>query len=270
MQPAESLSHLIEIWWEAVESFSQLVEELPPEDWTRPTDLAGWTVHDVVAHVAHLEAVLAGTPEETLQFEPGPHVRGPLGMYTEQGVLARRELSPDALINELRSSATARQTALLADPPTDPTATPPVTPGGIGWDWATLLSNRPLDVWMHEQDIRRAVGRPGDLDSPAARHTIATLSRSLGYVLAKRVAAPPGTTVVLTVSGHEPVAATITEAGRGEPISAPADPTVTISMEPEAFVVAAGGRRAPEPGTVEYAGDQALGGQVVAALAVTP
>ena len=31
--------------------------------------------HDLVAHVAHLEAVLAGAPEETLQFALPPELR---------------------------------------------------------------------------------------------------------------------------------------------------------------------------------------------------
>ena len=39
--------------------------------------------------------------------------------------------------------------------------------GGVPWNWRTLLRNRPLDVWMHEQDVRRAVGRPGGMDTVA-------------------------------------------------------------------------------------------------------
>ena len=88
-----------------------------------------------------------------------------MGLYTEQGVVARRDATPDELINEIREAATARHTALLADPPTDGSAKPERIFGGIPWDWQTLLRNRPLDVWMHEQDVRRAVGRPGDLDT---------------------------------------------------------------------------------------------------------
>ena len=45
---------------------------------------------------------------------------------------------------------------------------------------------------MHEQDVRRAVGRPGGLDTAPAQHTADYLLEGMGMVLAKRAAAPPG------------------------------------------------------------------------------
>ena len=160
--------------------------------------------------------MLAGNPEETVEVGEPDHARSLMGLYTEQGVVARRDRTADELIHEIREAATKRHTALLADPPTDGSAKPDRIFGGVGWDWQTLLRNRPLDLWMHEQDVRRAVGRPGGLDSPAAAHTVDYLSESLGYVLAKRVGAAPGTTVRLEVEGHEPVAYGVDEqAGAG-------------------------------------------------------
>jgi uncharacterized protein (TIGR03083 family) len=186
-------------------------------------------------------------------------------------VVARRDRSPDAIINEIRSAATARHTALLADPPTDGTAKPEQIFGGIGWDWNTLLRNRPLDVWMHEQDVRRAVGRPGGMDSPAARHTAEYLAESLGLVVAKRVGAEPGTTVVLAIAGSEPIAFAVNEQRRGERLTEiPTDPTVGLAMDREAFILLAGGRRSPEPGAIAITGDATLGQKVVDTLAVTP
>src|SRR5690606_13664860 len=117
--------------------------------------------------------------------------------YTEQGVLARRGRPMAELAEEIERSAAIRYADLQADPPTDPSAAPPRTPGGVPWDNATLLGNRPLDVWMHEQDIRRAIGQPGGYDSVAARHTIAKLGAALPMVLGKRVGAPAGTSVRL-------------------------------------------------------------------------
>ena len=148
-----------------------------------------------------------------------------MGLYTEQGVVSRRDATPDELINEIREAATARHTALIADPPTDASARPGRIFGGVPWDWERLLRNRPLDVWMHEQDIRRAVDLPGGMDSAGARHTAAYLAESLGVVLAKRVGAPAGTTAVLEVGGQPPVAYAVNDAGRGEPLpDAPAGP----------------------------------------------
>lgn len=271
MTDRDRLAGYVDVWWQAINDFTGLLERIPPEEWSTPTDLEGWTVHAVVAHIAHLEGILAGAPEETVDIGEPAHVTGLMGLYTEQGVVARADRSPDQLINEIREAATSRHTALLADPPTDGSARPPRIFGGVGWDWNTLLRNRPLDVWMHEQDVRRAVGRPGGMDSPAAQHTTDYLAESLGYVLARRVKAPPGTTAVLHVAGSEPVAHGVTDAGRGEPLPAvPDDPTVRIETDRESFVLLAGGRRAPAPGAVTVSGDAELGQRILDALAVTP
>ncbi len=265
------LAGYVDVWWQAINDFVDLLEELDDDEWSAPTDLPGWDVRAVASHTAHLEGILAGAEEEAADVGEPPHVTGPMGLYTEIGVLNRRDASPDAIINEIRSAATARHTALLADPPTDASARPERIFGGVPWDWRTLLRNRPLDVWMHEQDIRRAVDRPGGMDSAAARHTADYLAESLGYVLAKRVGAAPGTSVVLEMEGHAPYCFAVNDAGRGERLpTPPAEPTVWLRMDREAFIRLAGGRCAPEPGTVEASGDDALAQRVLDAMATTP
>lgn len=267
---AERLAGHVETWWQAIDDFTALLEELPPEDWSKPTDLPGWDVHAVAAHTAHLEAVLAGHPEETIEIDQPDHVTSLMGMYTEQGVVARRERTPDELIQEIRESATTRHTALLADPPQDATARPDTIFGGLGWDWNTLLRNRPLDVWMHEQDVRRAVGRPGNLDGAPARHTADYLIEALGVVVGKRVAPPAGTTVVLDVDGHEPAAVEVGEDGRARPLPPPEEPSVRLRCSREDFIVLAGGRRTPESLAITVEGDRELGDRVLQQFGITP
>lgn len=265
------LSGYVDVWWQAINDFTDLLEELPEEEWATPTDLEGWDVRAVASHIAHLESILAGNPEETAEVGEPPHVTGPLGLYTEVGVVNRRDASPDSIINEIRAAATARHTRLLADPPTDPAGKPEPIFGGLGWDWRTLLRNRVLDVWMHEQDIRRAVDRPGGMDSEPARHTAEYLAEALGYVVAKRVGAPAGTTVVLELEGSAPYAFEIDDTGRGVRVDVlPPVPTVLLRMDREAFVRLAGGRCEPEPGTLSVEGDQDLGRRILDALATTP
>ncbi|WP_109506702.1 maleylpyruvate isomerase family mycothiol-dependent enzyme [Nocardioides speluncae] len=267
---AARLSGYVEVWWQAVNDFADLLETIPAEQWSTPTDLPGWDVHAVAAHTAHLEAVLAGGPEETVDVGQPDHVTGLMGLYTEQGVVARRDRTPDELINEIRESTTARHTALLADPPTDPAERPAPIFGGVPWDWERLLRNRPLDVWMHEQDVRRAVGQPGGLDSSAAKHTADYLTESLPIVVAKRVGAPAGTTVVLEVAGSPVVATEVGEDGRGRRVEPPAAPTVTLRTDREAFILIAGGRRWPGEGAVRIEGDVELGRKILDTMAVTP
>ncbi|MCW2738189.1 maleylpyruvate isomerase family mycothiol-dependent enzyme [Nocardioides sp.] len=271
MTEAERLSALVAVWWQAVDSFTHLLEEVGADQWAAATDLPGWDVHCVAAHTAHLESLLAGRPHDEVEIGDAPHARGMMGQFTEQGVVARRVESPDALITEIRESTTARHTQLLADPPTDASAPAPGPFGAIGWSTGLLLRNRPLDVWMHEQDVRRALGMPGNLDSAPAIHSADYLMESLPFIVGKRVQAPAGSVVRLEVAGHAPVAAVVGEDGRGR-TATPDDgaPTVTLAMDRETFVVLAGGRRPADPGAVEVTGDGELGARVLAAMGVTP
>lgn len=265
------LQHDVDTWWEAVQDFTDLAASLADEDWARPTDLPGWDVKAVVSHVAHLEAILGGGPREQVEVGAAAHIRGPMGQFTEIGVLTRRDETPAEIVEQIRHYTEVRHAALLADPPTDPAAPAPGVFGAIGWSVGLLLRNRPLDVWMHEQDVRRAVGRPGGLDSAAATHTIDYLLESLGLVLAKRAGAGPGTTLVAVVEGSEAVAYGVGEDGRGHRLDTPpARPTVTLRTGRETFIRLAGGRGAVDRAEVTIEGDAALGERVVANLAVTP
>lgn len=267
----DALVRYVSIWWQAVDDFTTLLEQLPEAAWSTPTDLPGWDVLAVAAHVAHLEAVQAGRHHEEVEVGEPAHVRGTMGRFTEQGVVARRGRTPDELITEIRECTTARHTRLLDDPPSDPDAPAPGLFGAIGWTTERLLRNRPLDVWLHEQDVRRAVGRPGNLDGPAAVHAADYLAESMGFVLGKRVAAPAGTTLVLEVAGHPRYGFEVGEDGRGRPLAgAPDEPTVRITTDRESFVRLAGGRTPPTEEAVRVEGDAALGRQVLASMAVTP
>ena len=90
----DRLSGYVDVWWEAVNDFTALLEKVPADAWGMPTDLPGWDVHAVAAHTGHLESLLAGHDHDDVEIGDAPHVRGALGQFTEQGVVARR--GPDA------------------------------------------------------------------------------------------------------------------------------------------------------------------------------
>src|SRR3954462_2813552 len=119
---ASRLAELVETWREAIAEFVALARDIPEEQWDRPTDLDGWSVKDNVAHTAHLEAVLAGAPEETIEVSEAPHLKSLMSFYTEQGVLARRDKDMGSLADEIEGAVAARYAALRAEPPTDPKA----------------------------------------------------------------------------------------------------------------------------------------------------
>jgi uncharacterized protein (TIGR03083 family) len=271
MTDAAHLSSLIETWHQAAAEFVALAREVPEDQWGLPTDLEGWSVKDNVAHTAHLEGVLAGTPEETIEVAEAPHLKGLFNYYTEQGVLARRDRDMAALADEIEIAVQTRYAALQADPPTDGTAAPPRTPGSVPWDNNTLLNNRPVDIWMHSQDIRRAIGRPGGFDCAAARHTIGRFGAALPMVVGKRTAPPAGTSVRLDLTGTDMTwSVQIGEDGRAASSGPIDEPTVRIELSPEDFVVLAGGRQPLGATKPTFEGDAELGLAVLGNFSVTP
>jgi uncharacterized protein (TIGR03083 family) len=226
----------------------------------------------VVSHTAHLEAVLAGAPEETVPVPQGlGHVTSLMDFYTEQGVIARRDHTREQLLEELATATGQRISETRANPPEDASARAPKTPGDVGWSWQTLLANRPLDVWMHEQDIRRATDRPGHLDSVAARHVVGVFGSGLGYVWGKKVGAAIGETAAVEVTDlGKRFEVTVGGDGRGTRAAADAVPDTTLRLDTETFVVLSGGRRDPDSQQVEISGDHDLGERLRHALAVTP
>ena len=100
---------------------------------------------------------------------------------------------------------------------------------------------------------------------------IAAAESRLPYVVGKRAQAPVGSVVRLEVTDHAPATVAVGEDGRGR-FATPEDgePTVTLAMDRETFVLLAGGRRTAAADDVRLTGDTELGERVVASLGVTP
>src|SRR5205085_861460 len=105
----------------------------------------------------------------------------------------------------------------------------PVGPGTV----RDLLPFRIFDSWVHEQDMRRAVGRPGDLDSRAAELTQHMMVDAMPFVVGKKVAPPEGSTVVFSLSGLLPREVAIAvQGGRAKPVDgAVVGPSVRLAMD---------------------------------------
>ena len=60
---------------------------------------------------------------------------------------------------------------------------------------------RIFDTWCHEQDIREALGRPGNLDSPAAAVSVSQVLDALPMIVVKRVGLEPGKVLMVELTG---------------------------------------------------------------------
>ncbi len=90
----ETIAALTDVW----ASIDALLAGLDDADWSRPTNLPGWDVKAVVAHVVGTESMLLGdpAPDVTSTTPSHPHVRNDIGRFNEAWVvaMARRRRQP--------------------------------------------------------------------------------------------------------------------------------------------------------------------------------
>lgn len=247
-----------------------LAETFGEDDWKRPTECPGWSVQDVVSHLVGVELLLLGDDPAPGHALPDdlPHVRNDFGRMLEAAVDARRSRTGPEVLAELGATLERRLAALPAQDPEEPT----VAPNGRTVPYAEFMVFRAFDCWTHEQDVRRAVGRPGNLGTPGAERARRILEPGLPMVVAKRAGAAPGQNVAFEIVGDLPFTSyvRVDEDGRGHAADAPGTPLTTLRMDWETFVRLAAGRCAPDDVTVAVTGDAALADRILAALGMTP
>jgi uncharacterized protein (TIGR03083 family) len=260
----DTIGKLEHVW----SSLSALGASLTPDEWRLPTDCPGWNVKDQFSHLIGTERSLAGLAPTDHVATFGPHVRNELGQRTEHEVDARRHLDGAAVLAEFDELVAQRrkQVNALTDEELAADSWTPLGPGTL----LDFMQIRILDFWVHEQDVRRAVGRPGDLDGPVAEHTLDRLLRGLSMVVGKRVAPAADTSISFELTGPVRRAVTIgTLDGRAKPIEPPpGGSTASIAMDSESFLVLVCGRRTREQvaANVRVGGDQQLAENVLANL----
>jgi uncharacterized protein (TIGR03083 family) len=256
--------------WAALE---ELLSALDEDQWSAGTCLPGWRVRDIVAHLIGIEAQLAGEPVPAvdLDVEALPHVHNALGAANERWVQALRTEDTGALLDRFRGLTRERATT-LAELSTADLDAPSWTPVGEG-TYRRMLEIRVFDCWLHDQDIRDAIGRPGHETGLCAERSVDEVARVLGYVVGKRARAPQGAAVTIELTG--PVCRTLHVLVDGparvvDELDRPA--TATLRLSSGLFVRFGGGRVDPARHLAEVAitGDADLGRQIVTHLAFTP
>ena len=137
-------------------------------------------------------------PDPTTRWATSPTSRTPWARSNEIGVDWRRQFSGAEVLAEFREVMAAPARAARRAHRRRPGTGGRRRPSGPG-TLADMLQLRLMDTWSHEQDIRRAVGRPGHVDGPAADGAVAYFTKLLPYVVGKKAGAPDGATVVFEV-----------------------------------------------------------------------
>lgn len=267
---AEADRDLVDALDDVWRSVDAACADLTEAQWKTPTDLPGWSVQDNVAHVTAIESSLLGRPAPEHTPPELEHVKNDVGRMNEVWVDSRRAWPGDRVLDEFREVTGERLRVLrgYADRDFEKESWTPAGPGTV----RDLLPFRIFDSWAHEQDIRRALGRPGGFDGPPAQLSLERIDGAMPYVVGKKVKPPDGTTVAFDVAGPAGrTLAIVVEGGRAKPLdAAPSDPTVRLGMAAETYACLACGRWDPDgalaDGIVTLTGDDTLGRRIVAAM----
>jgi uncharacterized protein (TIGR03083 family) len=189
-----------EAFIQTIDALGRLLSELSPEDWSAPT-IEGWTVKGLVAHLVAVEEYfgrqLGLWPLEIDKSLEADHL-GMTRAFVEEWsdrpareVLARWRERTAAITSYLRSldrAAGRRQIHFHF----------------LDTSLSTVLITRVFEVWTHDEDIRRATGRPALPPDPArlARMSrIAVPSLPFGLMLSGLEGDGRTVRVVLTGAG---------------------------------------------------------------------
>lgn len=265
----EPVIELLATEWSGID---ELCADLDESAWDTMSDCPGWSVRDLVAHMIGTERMLAGEAAPPAPATLGSHIANPIGAANEAWVDERRGRPGAEVLAEFRQVTSDRLTQLRAMSHEDFDRVG-FTPEGEG-PYRSFMDIRLFDCWVHEQDIRRALDRPGHEAGPIARHSVMKIAASAGYVVGKKAAAPEGATVVFDVHGPTPVIVPVIVDGRARVLEeVPSDPDVTLHLDTATYVALGCGRwdgaRALAEGDASIDGDQDLGRRVLDNMSFT-
>lgn len=288
----EELPDLVEGYRQAMRSLIDLGRSTPAGATEISTPCPGWSVHDHLSHIASLEAYFDGGDYPKVEVADTSHVQSTFGLWMEYGVQARRDMPTQQVVDELETLLHNR-IASLSNPELSLES---LVRGPMGREitLGDLLERRLVDIWVHEQDIREALGRIGNLDSPAASVFMGRIVSSFPDIVAKRLDLPAGQSVIVESTGpvmgrvgvrmvHGPEGEVVAhplfsgdrETATGDQADQEGHPeeeivTTTITLSTDALTRRAAGRRSTEDTAYRVGGDEDIARAVLDALVITP
>ncbi|MGW2636365.1 maleylpyruvate isomerase family mycothiol-dependent enzyme [Streptomyces sp. NPDC001348] len=269
-----TLQPYADAWTHSIEAISELVQPLVEGEWNRRTPCPGWSVRDIVSHVIGMDCEMLGDPRPIHSLPRDLfHVVTEHQRYMELQVDVRRHHTAPEMTSELEYTV-IRRNRQLRNESRDPGHK---VRGPLGKE-ITLeesMRMRAFDVWVHEQDLRATLGRPGNLDSPGAYVARDLLLEALPRVVAKDADAPRSSAIIFDVHGPVEFLRTIRVdiQGRGTLEATPAlGPAAILTLDWETYFRLACGRVSPDAvaDRVKSEGDPDLGAAILRNFAVTP
>jgi uncharacterized protein (TIGR03083 family) len=228
-------------------------------------------VKDQLSHLIGIERSLRGEPEPEWDEAPGDHVKTPFAVGNEKWIAVRRGQPGESVLAEFREVTNLRLDTLGGLSEDEWGRVTPTIIGDV--PYAEFMKTRAFDSWVHEQDVRGALGCPGGSGGLASSVALAQVQGAMGFVVGKKAGAPDGTVVRFSLSGPAQDARQLSigvEGGRARPVVLDTAPTVILAMSSIDFVRLGCGRVAAEDleasGAIGIEGDTELGRSVLGSM----
>ncbi|WP_280499300.1 maleylpyruvate isomerase family mycothiol-dependent enzyme [Nocardia cyriacigeorgica] len=181
----------------------ELLRSLDAADWAKPTICPGWTVHDVTAHILndYLRRISGGRDGYAgAIFEDDETLPAYLARVNDEFVRAMRQCSPQLMIDLLDHLGPPLDRLWAATDLEGPAALD-VSWAGSGDSPAWLdIAREYTEFWVHQQQIRDAVSRPGADEVSMMHPVFVTFLHALPTALRERTR-QSGTAVRFEITG---------------------------------------------------------------------
>ena len=254
-----------------------LLRGLDRSDWSRPTACALWSVKDITAHL--LDSSFRKLSFGRDGLEPGPDT--PISSYSElvaylnrlnaDWVAACKRLSPAVLIDLLDFTAAQVHAFFETLDPFAPALFPVAWAGEeVSPNWFDI-GREYTERWLHQQQIREAVGAPGLTDRAWLNPTLDIFVRALPFTY-RKVDAPRGRSIRFEIRGDAGGVWTLVRRpdawelfyGIGEEVAA----SVSMDQDTAWKLFSKGLDRQAARQRIDFRGDVALGEPVLGSLAI--
>ena len=270
-EPNQTVASLDQTW----RTIADLCSGLDEAGFLTPTGLPGWTVKDILSHILGTERSLRGEMPPDIDAR-GDHVRNDLGAFNERWVESLRQSSGAEVLVQYREVTETQAADRYRLTPEELAALGPTVFGEMSLEqW---LNVRLFDSFSHEQDIRCALNRPGNMDGEPARRAVlrgvSVLPRAVGKAARGMPDGVRFETVVDGAAGGRWVV--VVTGGRGALEDPPLQGSFDAGLRADAdsFLRLVWGRVSPEvaehDGGLVLTGETGLARRVAAGLNITP
>ena len=277
LQPVQPII-VLHLFPEERSSLLDLFDHLAAEDWDKATACPGWTVKDIGLHLLGTEVGrLSGSrdgvgagPPRTVEPESWDSLVEWLNRWNETWLEGVRRISPRLLRELLETTGESVYQYFGSLDPNEiggPVSWAGPQPAPVWLDIAREYTER----WVHQQQIRDAVGRPGLKEPRFFGPVLDTFVRALPHTF-RNVEADEGTSVGLHISGDSGGNWTVVKEHQGWVLYGAYDkqPSAEVTMDQELAwrLFTRGAERDDAISRADIEGDRALAETVFDAVSI--